>query len=310
MLEHGADVNARDKDQATPLHYSSYMSKLETPRVLLDHGANIHAKNVKGQTPLNIVSQGDSEPILDLSDSVAPGIVRLLQSRVADVNARDDNHATPFLLTSSHWRPEATKALLKNGADVNAVNIHGQNALHLISQHPCRHCWWVDLEWLLLECGVEMNVQDNDKRTLLHLAAYFGQVTVAEELLEHVAKVNVTDIWGHTPLHQVTLGMGNYNYRSSSMKPWQMKEHPRRVIGLAKCLLESGADVNVQNEEHEIPLHIASCLRLHEMVQLLLEHSADVSVMNSEGKTLLQLATGRKGKAMRQLLSEYSAKHA
>jgi ankyrin repeat protein len=58
MLEHGADVNARDKDQATPLHSASFMSKLEVARVLLDHGANIHARNVQGQTPLHIVSQG------------------------------------------------------------------------------------------------------------------------------------------------------------------------------------------------------------------------------------------------------------
>jgi ankyrin repeat protein len=58
MLKHGADVNARDKDQETPLHSASCMSKLEVARVLLDHGANIHARNVQGQTPLHIVSRG------------------------------------------------------------------------------------------------------------------------------------------------------------------------------------------------------------------------------------------------------------
>ena len=302
ILERGADVNVRDKEQATPLHSASFMSNLETARVLLDHGANIHAKNILGQTPLHIVSQGDygSEPAL----------VELLLSRGADVNARDNDHATPFLLTSFCLKPQIAEKLLQNGADVDAVNIHGQNALHLLSQNP-RHDYEKErtrLGRLFLVGGVDMNGQDNDRRTPLHLAAFYGQVDVAESLLEYAAEVNATDISGHTPLHQVTLG--NHDYRRFGMDSWHLKEHPGRVIRLAERLLESGAEINAQNKDHETPLHLASRLRLHEMARFLLKHGAKVDVMNSEGKTPLQLATGRKGKAMRRLLSEYSPKHA
>ena len=302
ILERGADVNVRDKEQATPLHSASFMSNLETARVLLDHGANIHAKNILGQTPLHIVSQGDygSEPAL----------VELLLSRGADVNARDNDHTTPFLLTSFCLKPQIAEKLLQNGADVDAVNIHGQNALHLLSQNP-RHDYEKErtrLGRLFLVGGVDMNGQDNDRRTPLHLAAFYGQVDVAESLLEYAAEVNAADISGHTPLHQVTLG--NHDYRRFGMDSWHLKEHPGRVIRLAERLLESGAEINAQNKDHETPLHLASRLRLHEMAQFLLKHGAKVYVMNSEGKTPLQLATGRKGKAMRRLLSEYSAKHA
>ena len=107
-------------------------------------------------------------------------------------------------------------------------------------------------------------------------------------------------------MHQVTLG--NHGYKPFDMEPRLLKKHPGRVIRLAQRLLESGADVNAQNNDHEAPLHLASRLRLHEMARLLLKHGADVDLMNAEGKTPLQLATGRKGKAMRRLLSEYSAK--
>ena len=300
MLERGADVNARDKDQETPLHSASYMSNLETTRVLLDHGANIHAKNVQGQTPLHNVSQGVYGP--------DPALVELLLSRGADVNARDNDQATPFLCASFSLNRQIAEKLLQNGADVNAVNIHGQNALHLVSQNPLHGYEGTRLGRLLLMRGVDINGRDNDGRIPLHLAAFCGQVDVAESLLECAAHVNETDISGHTPLHQVTLN--NHDYKRFGMDLWHLKKHPGRAIRLAQRLLESGADVNAQNKDHETPLHLASRLRLHEMARFLLKHGAKVDVKNSEGKTPLQLATGRKGKAMRRLLSEYSAKHA
>jgi ankyrin repeat protein len=309
MLERGADVNARDKDQETPLHSASYMSKLGVARVLLDHGANIHARNVQGQTPLHIVSHG----VHFYGELVESDLVQLFLSRGADVNSRDVDRATPFLLACFCLKPNTAEKLLKNGADVSAVNIRGQNAWHLVSQNLSyrnRITSRALLGELLLGHEVGIHELDEDERTPLHLSCYYGQVDVAEMLLDHGAQANASDIRGRTPLHQVTLGIGNYDYKSSGMEPWMLKEHPGRVIRLAQRLLENGADVNAQNKEHETPLHLASRLRLHEMVRFLLKHGADPNAKNSEGKSPLQLATGRKGKAMRRLLSGYSAKEA
>ena len=310
MLERGADVNARDKDQATPLHSalaSYYMSKLEISRVLLNNGASIHAKNVRGQTPLHIVvSQGVSSS----HEQLETALVELFLSRGADVNARDNYQATPLLWASFSLRPKTTEKLLQNGADVNAVNIHGQNAWHLIYKSLAHSYFRLEvkrlgeLRDLLLGHGLGVHGRDEDEKTPLHVASYYGQVNVAEILLDLGAQVNTTDILGHTPLHQVTLGMRNYDYQSSGLRLWDINAHPSRFLRLAQRLLESSADVNAQNKNHETSLHLASCLRLHEMARLFLKHSPDVNVMNSEGKTPHQLATGRKGKAMRRLLSE------
>jgi ankyrin repeat protein len=306
MLERGADVNAQDKDQATPLHSAVYMSRLGTARALIDHGANIHAENIQGQTPLHLVSQGVPRQWIVRCES---DVVQLLLSRGADVNARDKDQATPLLSASFHLRSKVAKELLQNGADVSAVDIHGRNALHLISQNPNpdKGDYEGSLGISLLERGVNMNGRDNEDRTPLHFACYHGQIDVAEALLDCGAQANAADIQGHTPLHQVLLGIGNYGYKSSGMSQLSLERHPDRVLCLAPLLLEHGADINAQNKDRETPLHLASRLWLRYMARFLLKHGADVNVKNSEGKSPLQVATGREGMEMRRLFSEYSA---
>ena len=312
LLERGADVNARNKNQETPLHIASSLSMLEVARMLLDHGANIHAENVHGQTPLHIMSQRAIHT-RDESD-----LVQLLLSQGAEVNARDKNQATALLLACIHCKPKTAEGLLENGADIRAVNIHGQNALHLVShtdlyQGPSQDQFKLELATILLERGVDINGRDKDESTPLHLASRRGEEVITKVLLNHRAQVNAEDTRGQTSLHHVILGYQHY-LPDSRMDDWGLSipcirmRRLRSANRLAQQLLERGADVNAQNKDLETPLHLASRLRLHEMARIFLKHGADVNVKNSEGKSPLQLAPGRKGKAMRRLLSEYSAK--
>jgi len=66
LLDQGADVDARDNDGCTPLHYSSFWpgglgasfgstrGTVEGSRLLLEHGADIQAENNEGKTPLQL----------------------------------------------------------------------------------------------------------------------------------------------------------------------------------------------------------------------------------------------------------------
>jgi ankyrin repeat protein len=60
LLDHGADPNARDINNSTPLHHSScsvsggLRGRVESTHLLLKHGAIIDAEDNKGRTPLQL----------------------------------------------------------------------------------------------------------------------------------------------------------------------------------------------------------------------------------------------------------------
>jgi ankyrin repeat protein len=58
LLDHGADANARRNDHSTPLHGLAFSGRLNIVRVLLDHGAKADAEDRFLRTPLHAVSQG------------------------------------------------------------------------------------------------------------------------------------------------------------------------------------------------------------------------------------------------------------
>jgi ankyrin repeat protein len=55
-LSVGADINAKDHDDSTPLHKASVKGHLQVAKELMGHGADIEAKNTDGWTPLIVAA--------------------------------------------------------------------------------------------------------------------------------------------------------------------------------------------------------------------------------------------------------------
>lgn len=65
LLKHGADVNARDIQNKTALHYAIQEHRLETTNLLLDHGADIDAKSRYGDDALQTACLKGATRIFD-----------------------------------------------------------------------------------------------------------------------------------------------------------------------------------------------------------------------------------------------------
>jgi ankyrin repeat protein len=296
LLEYDADVNAEDEEYTTPLHFASGHHRLDIAQILLDHGAKADAKNKKLVTPLHLsLDTGDELSFHRRNGDVQPdliGLVQLLLENGAEVDSHDENYRTAlYMVFYLHLgRRDIAEMLLDWGAKVDATDKWGRTMLHQMSQYKDR----VSSVQLLLELGADVNAQDNDHITPLHLASAGGKLEIARVLLDHGAKVNAESNRGETPLHRLS---GDVWSKDS--------EHPR----IARLLLERGADVNAREKGHATPLHLASEEGSFDVAQILLACGADVNAKNDRDQTplFLLLQHGHIFLDLVRLLVEYGA---
>ncbi len=56
LLDHQANINAKDEYGWTPLHYASSYNYTKICKLLLDYGADVHAMNRAAKTPFDIAN--------------------------------------------------------------------------------------------------------------------------------------------------------------------------------------------------------------------------------------------------------------
>jgi ankyrin repeat protein len=147
--------------------------------------------------------------------------IKLLIAKGANVNARikdstetrtvftnqwlDENGATAFLRASQSGDVVLMKLLLEHGADPKIATVLNVNALQVAAG-----IGWVEgitYEWspqstyeavkMLLDLGLDPNIQADTGRTAMMGAAHKGRSNVAQILFDHGAKLDVRD-YGNT----------------------------------------------------------------------------------------------------------------
>jgi ankyrin repeat protein len=271
LLEHGADVNAQDGENVTPLHVASYGGRVAIAQMLLNYGAAANSKSNHGMAPLHSVAEGKC---LYSKDDGAR-VVGLLLECGADINALDEHNMTPLHLASYYGAVEISRALLDGGATINPTSKHGRTPLHAVAVSEDYYSRDNDslVTKLLLDRGAGVNVPDDDN-TPLHLASYSWKVGIVQVLLNGSANVSAKDAQGRTPLHLVT--------RCPNRDPY----YSQNGVGVARLLLEHGADVNAQEKNHATPSDLALHHGRTEIASLLLHFGGKTNAMIVESPRL------------------------
>ncbi|KAH9987290.1 ankyrin repeat-containing domain protein [Russula compacta] len=180
--------------------------------MLIGHDAAVRVRNMLGDTPLHLASWGGYPDV----------VARLLLEHGADVEAEDNEHATPLLEAARNGKLEVARVLLEHGAVVHVQDNQGCTPLHLASWqrypnvirffflehqgavvhvrnklgrtplHETASGGYTNIIRLLLD-GEDVEAKDNHNMTALHLAAYQGRLAATRELLKHGANAHARD---------------------------------------------------------------------------------------------------------------------
>lgn len=179
LLAYGAEVDSRcTGTRWTPLHWAAYGDRIASAKLLIQHGADVNAKDRTGLTPLHRAVMSSEGTCL------TPGgrcrVAELLIAEDARIDAEDENGLTPLHCAAQRGSIAAAQLLLDNGADLNAATNVARTALHYAAKAGRGRM----VEWLIAR-GIPVNARDKAGKTALGLVPnQRGRRTAVIELLK------------------------------------------------------------------------------------------------------------------------------
>ncbi|XP_064789281.1 cyclin-dependent kinase 4 inhibitor C-like [Oncorhynchus masou masou] len=137
----------------------------------------------------------------------------------------------------------------------------------------------------------------------LSSASARGDLAEVEMLLQNGADVNANNVFGRTPLQVMKLGnpaIAEALLRANANP--NVRDHVRGLtithdaardgyVDTLRVLIDHGADVNLLDNDGNLPLHLAAREGYLDVVQLLVGCTKDAARHNSGGHTPYDLAT-------------------
>lgn len=245
----GTNVNAKDEDQYTALHWAAQNGDEAVTRLLLDRGAAINETDGQGRTPAHVACQHGQE-----------NVIRVLLSRGADAHVKGKDDWTALHLAAWQGHLGIVKLLVKQaGANVDGQTTDGRTPLHLAS-----HRGQYRVARILIELGADVHVTSAGLSTPLHVAAETGHTSTSRLLIKHQADIHAFDAHGLTPLHLAAR---------------------RGHLATVKMLIEEGADASRPSRALRTPCHLAAESGHGEVLKELLQHCPH-GVGVAEGQSL------------------------
>ena len=263
LLKSGQDVNAKRTDGVgTLLHEVAYQGNLEIAKILLDYDVDLTAKDKYDRTPLHLAIQGSQKEMS-----------ALLLSRGADINAKAEGGKTPlhYCAYLDKKNKEIAKVLIKNGADVMARDKDGATPLHFAARENNQA-----LAKLLIAEGAEVDALNKYSDTpLSYVVKYKAGLSMAKLIVAHGANVNAQRGvigWGESILHIAV---------------------QKKNLEMIKFLVDSGARINVRDDDGRLPIHRAVFDKNDDILEFLKKHGAIVPIKNFDLKSVSGLVSSK-----------------
>ncbi|XP_024921593.1 receptor-interacting serine/threonine-protein kinase 4 [Cynoglossus semilaevis] len=246
LSRRSTNINAKDEDQYTALHWAAQNGDEAITRLLLDRGAAINETDGQGRTAAHVACQHGQE-----------NVIRVLLSRGADVRIKGRDNWTALHLAAWQGHLGIVKLLVKQAAaDVDGQTTDGRTPLHLASKRGQYR-----VARILIELGANIHILSVELNTPLHVAAETGHTSTSRLLIKHHADINAQNVHGLTPLHLAS---------------------KQGHLATVKMLIEEGADPYRSNHAHHTAFHLAAENGQNEILKELLLHCPDAESLSDE----------------------------
>lgn len=201
------DVNQRDQENVTPLHWASINNQSSIADYFLSKGADINAigGDLKS-TPLQWATRQGHLPM-----------VVLLLKRGADYNITDGEGCNALHLAAQFGHTAIVAYLIAKGMDIDQPDSNGMTALMWSAYRVSK----VDPTRLLITLGSSLKMSDHkNKNTALHWAVLAKNLTAITLLIEANSDVEVLNSNNESPL----------DIARKHQSPWLIKLLEARVV--------------------------------------------------------------------------------
>ncbi|KAG5849829.1 hypothetical protein ANANG_G00075850 [Anguilla anguilla] len=263
LLNSGVSPDLFNEDGLTALHQCCIDDFVDVVRCLLDAGATVNACDSELWTPLHAAATCGHT-----------GLVQLLVQAGADLLAVNADGNMPYDLCEDEATLELIEmAMAEQGITQDRIDqCRGAKESEMLSDVRA-----------LIEGGADLNAQDSQGATLLHVAAANGFQSVGELLLEQKAQVELKDSDGWTPLHAASC--------------WGQ-------IQMVELLVAHGGSLDTKSVLEETPLDVCADDEVRaKLLDLKHKHDAIMKGQDRHKGSLQRRAssTGSRGKVVRRV---------
>uniref|UniRef100_A0A8C8IL85 Ion transport domain-containing protein n=1 Tax=Oncorhynchus tshawytscha TaxID=74940 RepID=A0A8C8IL85_ONCTS len=295
------ELNARDEEGNTPLHWAVQRTQRESCACLLDLGADSNILNLRLMSPLHLAVSLGHNPLSD--DAL------LLSHSNTDANLMGGQGNTPLMLACSVDNHEAVRLLFKYRARLCQQNKLGHYPIHAAAFAGAKKSMLVVLqkgEEMGFSTETHINYVDKSFSTPLHLAVHGGNLEAIKLCIEQGAKIDQKQCDKSTALHfactqgaseAVKLMLSAYDRVCDVINipdgASQTPLHKATIfdhVGLAEYLISKGADINSIDCKGHTPLLLATSCSAWKTVGLLLTHGANLKIKDKYDCNFLHLA--------------------
>lgn len=141
IVSHGANINARDRHEHTPLTWAAIESHKEIVKFLIDNGADVNSISTLGNS------------VLMFSDSAEITLLLLQSGRLTSINHQNNQQKTALHYAVAKGDYAQVVALIEHGANINAKDSKGNTPFDMFLTFRLRYGQHILLENYLIEHG-------------------------------------------------------------------------------------------------------------------------------------------------------------